>query len=92
MDNFTVINNQKEVIDYLKKGYLLVIFNKDKLVYFTKYKDSIKVYNQNYHYLLSIDDILNLYKNSDFYLYTGLENEIEIDNDKDIEYYRNWNK
>ena len=80
------IDNIREVVAYLKEGELVTSNGKDQ---FVLKNSKINHYKDGSHYGLDIEDFMELYKNSNFYLY---EEPVEIDEKKDEEYYRYYKK
>jgi len=70
------------VIDYLKQGEIIV--NKDRASFHYD-NNKISVHNKNAHFLLSLDEFIELYRKDTFYLYTN--NQESIDENKDTDYY-----
>lgn len=80
------LNDISEAIIYLKQGDIVSTNGKDQLVLKDK---KICRYSDGTYFSLSINDFLDLYKNSNFYLY---EDSNYIDEEKDEAYYRYYKK
>lgn len=76
----------KEALDYLMQNEILTSDGKDQFIF---KKDKIHYYNEGTHFIIEVNDFLDLYKKNSFYLY---EETIEIDEDKDEAYYRYYKK
>lgn len=80
------LNDVKEVLSYLNEGEIVTSNGKDQFVMKNK---KIYRYSDGSHYGLNQNDFIDLYRNSNFYLY---EEPLEIDDKKDEEYYRYYKK
>ena len=80
------LNDIGEAIAYLKQGDIVSTNGKDQLILKDK---KICRYNDGTYFSLSLNDFLDLYKNSNFYLY---EDSKYIDEEKDEAYYRYYKK
>ena len=80
------INKIINVLDELEKGEYLT---SDGHNLFYMKENKIRIKSENANLSLSIEDFEKLYKNVVFYLY---KNDIEIDDNKDEDYYRFYKK
>ena len=80
------LNDIKETVAYLKEGEIVTSNGKDQFVMKNK---KIYRYYDGTHFGLDLSDFVNLYKNNNFYLY---EEALEVDEQKDEEYYRYYKK
>ncbi len=76
-----------EALDYLKNGQLLVNGRKEQFYY---KNERIYIRNQGSSYSLNIDEFIQLFKDTVFYIYQ--DNDISIDDQKDEAYYRYYHK
>lgn len=76
----------EEMLPYLKNHILFFCVSDGKKKYFHYIKESIMVQDINSRYKLTENDFLQLYKDATFYIYET-KDEIEIDIEKDKEYY-----
>ena len=83
MEKLSDIN---EALAYLKEGEIVSTDGKDQFILKNK---KIYRYFSGSNFSLSLKDFVDLYKNSDFYLY---EDNCEIDLEKDEAYYRYYKK
>lgn len=75
-----------EAIDYLKQGDIVSSNGKDQFIIRNK---KVYRYDDGNTYSLPLNDFLDLYRNSNFYLY---EDSAYIDEEKDEAYYRYYKK
>ena len=80
------LNDIKEAVSYLGEGEIITCNGKDQFI--MKNKRVYRYYDGS-NYGLDINDFIDLYRNSSFYLY---EEAVEIDDLKDEEYYRYYKK
>jgi len=75
-----------ETLKYLKEGDIVSSNGKDQFIIRNK---RVYRYFEGNQFSLTLDDFIDLYKNTNFYLY---EDSNEIDEDKDEAYYRYYKK
>jgi len=75
-----------ETLKYLKEGDIVSSNGKDQFIIRNK---RVYRYFEGNQFSLTLDDFIDLYKNSSFYLY---EDTNEIDEEKDEAYYRYYKK
>lgn len=80
------INDINETIAYLNEGDIVTSNGKDQFVMKDK---KIYRYDAGSKYGLSLNDFVELYRKTNFYLY---EESFSIDEKKDEEYYRYYKK
>lgn len=80
------MNDIAEAVLYLKGGEILTGNGKD---HFIIKDERVYRYDSGTRYSLELDEFMELYKNSSFYLY---EETAEIDETKDEAYYRYYRK
>lgn len=81
-----------EVLFYLKESEIVFIFMERKRTFFCLKNDKVSVRGENSSYIISLEMFLELYQSYPFYLFEQKKEEIEIDKEKDEEYYRLWHK
>ncbi|MDO4467439.1 MAG: hypothetical protein Q4C49_10630 [Bacillota bacterium] len=77
-----IIENVRDTIPYLKKGFALVVIENKTIVAYRN--EGIFLQNENWHTTIKVDDFLELFENNTFLVYEN--KEIEIGNDE--EYYQ----
>lgn len=80
------LNDIKEAVSYLSEGEIITTNGKDQFILRNK---KIYRYSDGNHFGLDPKDFIELYRNSNFYLY---EESVEIDESKDEAYYRYYKK
>lgn len=80
------VKDINEAIAYLRDGDILTKNGKDMFAF---KNDRVYRYDNGTKFSLTLEDFYSLYKNNDFYLY---EEAIEIDDQKDEDYYRYYKK
>lgn len=80
------VNNIREAFDYLKEGELLTSNGKDQFI--LRKQKVIRSFEGNM-FSLSIDDFIDIYSNTTFYLYEDVQ---VVDEEKDEAYYRYYKK
>lgn len=79
--------NINEAIDYLKQGFILKDNKKNEFLLKNK---MIYYFNNGSLFKINIEDFLELFKESKFYIFE--DNNIYIDDSKDEDYYRYYKK
>lgn len=80
------IKDINEALKYLKQGDIITCQGNDL---FILKANKVACFVDGSNYSLNIPDFIDLYKNNTFYLY---EESVEIDLDKDEDYYRYYHK
>lgn len=80
------IKDINEALEYLKQGDIITCQGNDL---FILKANKVACFVDGSNYSLNIPDFIDLYKNNTFYLY---EESVEIDLDKDEDYYRYYHK
>ena len=75
-----------DVMDMLNRGELFTSNGQD---IFVMRKDKISCYRNGSKFVMSIDDFLDLYSQTNFYVY---KEEVLVDEEKDEAYYRYYKK
>lgn len=80
------LKDVKEALSYIRQGEIITSNGKDQILF---KNDKVYCYNDGSHYNLDTESFLDLYKNTNLFLY---EEQVEIDDKKDEEYYRYYKK
>lgn len=80
------IQDIKDALSYIRQGEIITTNGKDQILF---KKDKVYCYSDGSHYNLDLSSFIELYKNTNLYLY---EEQVEIDEKKDEEYYRYYKK
>lgn len=76
-----------QCLQYLKEGALLVSFEQGERRWFWQKGEMVMVHTSHANYPLSLADFCDLFAQVSFYLYEGALPKLEIQKEKDEEYY-----
>lgn len=86
------LRNFEEVLYHLKRQEILILFLNAQKFFFALNKGNVKIKSEHSTCVIPLNEFCELYESSIFYLYEEIEEEEEINKEKDDEYYRLWHK